>query len=95
MWTINNIALYSEGIYYLSQERDRMGVNTTPVIKSIPVSHYITPILHNAIGKGNNILEHLINKMQAVSELYTYECVSSQRDIDTTSILLCASKELI
>ena len=94
-WTINDIVLHSEGIDYFSQARDRMVVNTTPVIKSIPVSHYITPILHITIGKGNNILEHLINDMQVVDESYTDEYVASQIDIETMSILLRTSKELI
>ena len=91
-WTINDIVLHVEGISYLYQERYRMGLNTTPVFKSIPVSHYITPILHITIGKGNNILEHFINEMQAVSESYTDEYVSSHRYIETTSISLHASK---
>ena len=74
------------------QAIDRMGVKTNPVFKPIPVSHYITPILHITIGKGDNILEHLINDIQEVAESYTDECVSSQRDIETTIILLRASK---
>ena len=32
-WTINDIALHDEGIYYLSQARDRMGLKTTHVFK--------------------------------------------------------------
>ena len=32
-WTINNIALYAEGIADLEQGRDRMGVNKTPVFE--------------------------------------------------------------
>ena len=78
-YTINEIALHAEGIDDLSQVRDRMGVNTTPVLKSIPVSHYITPILHITIGKGDNILEHLINDMKAVAESYTSEYVAANR----------------
>ena len=80
------ISLYAEAINYLSQARDRE--------KNL-VSHYITSILHINIGKGNNILEHLINDMQAVYEFYTHEYVASHRDIETMSILLCESKELI
>ena len=95
MWKINYIVLHAEGIDHLYQAKDRMGVKTTPVFKSIPVSHYITPILHNAIGKGNNILEHLINDMQVVDESYTDEYFASQIDIETTSIFLRTSKELI
>ena len=29
-WTINGIAIHAEGVDYLSQERDRMGVNKNP-----------------------------------------------------------------
>ena len=72
-----------------------MGVKTTPTFKSIPASHYITPILHTNIGKENNILEIFIKDMQAFSRSYTDEYVASQRDIETTSISLRASKELI
>ena len=91
-WTINCIALYAEGIDYFTQSRYSMGVKTTHILKSITVSHYITPTLHITIGKGNNIVEHLINYMQAVSKLYTDEYVISQRDMETTSIFLRSSK---
>ena len=41
LWTINDIALHAERIDDLDQSRYRMGVNTTPVFKSIPISYYI------------------------------------------------------
>ena len=92
MWTISDIAFHAEGIYYFSQSRYSMRVNTTPIVKSIPVSYYITSILRINIGKGGNILEHLINDMQAEAELYTDEYLASYIDIETTSISLRVSK---
>ena len=86
-WTINDISLHAEGIDYLSQSRDRMVVKTTAIFKSVPVSHYITPILHITSEKANNILERLIIDMQAVSESYTIEYVASHIDTETKIIL--------
>eukprot|EP00957_Ditylum_brightwellii_P115916 8841588-Ditylum_brightwellii.AAC.1 len=58
LWTTDDIAQHAEIIDGSTKPRDRKGVKTIPVFKSTLLTHYITPILHIMIGKGNNILEH-------------------------------------
>jgi hypothetical protein len=67
--------------------RERMGVKTSPVFESIPISHCITSILHITIGKGNDILESFILEMQAATESYTDGYIAVQKEILMTTDL--------
>jgi hypothetical protein len=50
------------------QSIERMGVRTRPFLESIPILHYITPILHITIGKGHDILTSFIEEMPTAAE---------------------------
>lgn len=49
------------------------GVKAKPLFKNISLTHYINPILHITIDKVNDILEHLVDELLAVSETYSME----------------------
>ena len=51
-WMIEELAEHAGELVGSETARERMGVKTRPVFESIPISHYITPILHITIGKG-------------------------------------------
>jgi hypothetical protein len=52
--------------------RTLCGVRGKPVFDDLlPLRHFITPILHLTIGKGNNVLENYMAKLQATAEVYT------------------------
>jgi hypothetical protein len=44
-----------------------------PIFEAIPIRHFITPILHLTIGKGNNVLDNYIAKLQANAKGYADE----------------------
>jgi hydroxylamine reductase (hybrid-cluster protein) len=48
-------------------------VKGVPVFNAIALQHYITPILHLTIGKGNNVLDNYVAELQAVAEDSTDE----------------------
>jgi hypothetical protein len=39
------------------------GLRGKPIFDAIPLSHFIKPILHMMIGKGNNVLENYVAEM--------------------------------
>ena len=54
--------------------QDQKGVKEYPLFKAVPVSKYsICPILHITIGKGNNVVDNLLEEMQAAAKMYTPE----------------------
>jgi hypothetical protein len=49
------------------------GVRGEPGFNAIQLQHYLAPILHLTIGKGNNALNNYVAKLQAMAEGYTDE----------------------
>jgi hypothetical protein len=50
---------------------ERQGVKEVPLFDAVDVDHYIMPVLHLTIGLVNDILDHLVEEMQAAGEWYT------------------------
>jgi hypothetical protein len=92
-WTIEGLTEHAEKLDGSETRRERMGVKTSPVFQSIPISHYITSILHITIGKGNDVLESYILEMQAAAESYTDGYVEAQKQILTTTDLKAVSQD--
>jgi hypothetical protein len=44
------------------------GVIGKPIFDAVPLTHFITSILYLTIGKGNNVLDNYIAKLQAAAE---------------------------
>ena len=47
------------------------GVHQEPLFDLVEVDHYVVPVLHLTIGKGDDVLDHLLDEMQAAAENYT------------------------
>jgi hypothetical protein len=47
------------------------GVEGKLIFDAIPLSHFITLVLHLTIGKGHNVLDKYVAKMQAAAEGYS------------------------
>ena len=66
-WTIATLAEHAERI--ANQQinnkdiRAVCGARGKPVFDAIPLRHFITPILHLTIGKGNNVLDNYVAKL--------------------------------
>jgi hypothetical protein len=56
------------------------GVRVKPIFDAIPLSHFITPILHMTIGKGNNVLDNYGAEMQAAAEGYSDKDYVAEKD---------------
>jgi hypothetical protein len=71
------------------------GVRGKPIFDAIPLHHFITPILHMTIGKGNNVLDNYLAKMQAAAEGYSDEYyVAEKEEVRTLAEQLNAKEEL-
>jgi hypothetical protein len=71
------------------------GVRGKPLSDAIPLSHFITPILHMTIGKGNNVLDNYVAEMQAAAKGYSDKYYAAKRDkAQTTAAQLHVKKEL-
>jgi hypothetical protein len=92
-WTIKDLAEHAGNLDGSETARERMGVKTSPVFESIPISHYITSILHIMIGKGNDILESFILEMQTAAEPYTYVYIAAQKEILVMTDLKVVSQD--
>jgi hypothetical protein len=92
-WTIEELAEHAGELVGSETARERMGVKTRPVFESIPISHYITPILHITIGKGNDILTSFIEEMQAAAEGYTDGYIEAQKKMLVTKEELGVSQD--
>jgi hypothetical protein len=93
VWTIENLGEHAGNLEGSETARERMGVKTSPIFESIPISHYITSILHITIGKGNDILESFIVEMQAAAESYTDGYIAAQKEILVTTDLKVVSQD--
>jgi hypothetical protein len=50
---------------------ERRGVKEVALFDAVDVDHYVMPVLHLTIGIVNDILDHLVEEMQAAGEWYT------------------------
>jgi hypothetical protein len=71
------------------------GVRGKPIFDAIPLSHFITPILHMTIGKGSNVLDNNVAEMQAAAEGYSDKYYLAEKEqAVTTAARLHAKEEL-
>ena len=86
-WTIKSLTEHSNFLTNISDigkkvtAKERKGVKQVPLFRAIPVSRYITPILHITIGKGNNLLENILEEMQAAAERYSDRYYIKRREL--------------
>ena len=84
MWSIEQLEDHAKAIEegtVGTASRARMGVVMAPILKSIPLSNYVTPILHILIGKGNDIVNNLMLEMQSVGETYSPDYILAEREV--------------
>jgi hypothetical protein len=56
------------------------GVRGELVFDAIPLAHFITPILHLTIGKGNDVLVNYVSELQAAAEGYSDEYYAAEKE---------------
>ena len=67
-WTITKLIEHLDKIVNLEDSGDKItaqdqkGVNEYPLFKAVPVSESLYPILHITIGKGNNVVDNLLEE---------------------------------
>lgn len=94
-WTIDALKLQGAKVVsglFGNDRRKKLGVKTEPLFDAIPVSHYILPILHLTIGKGNDILDHLVVELQAAAETYSLAYVKAEWEVCHTKPKLSLAK---
>jgi hypothetical protein len=71
-WTIESLMEHAERItnqlVNTKDIRAVCGVRGKPMFDALPLKHFITPVLHLTIGKGNNVLENYVAELQAAAE---------------------------
>jgi hypothetical protein len=98
-WTIATLAEHAERIanqqINTKDIRAVCGARGKPVFDAIPLRHFITPILHLTIGKGNNVLDNYVAELQAAAEGYTDDYYAAERaEVQTTAAHLYAKEQL-
>ena len=100
LWTLDSLCAHHDVVSVhntSNSDRDRdarKGVKSKPLFLAIPLSNYIIPILHLTIGKGNNVLKHLVEEMQAAAERYSDKYLSARRGYEQNQYQLqCANEE--
>jgi hypothetical protein len=89
-WTIASLTAHAEQI--ANQETNTKdihavcGVRGEPVFDTIPLEHFITPVLHLTIGKGNNVLDNFVAELQAAAEGYMDDCYAAEKAEVVTKI---------
>jgi hypothetical protein len=71
-WTIQSLVEHADAIesgdINMKDVHAVCGARTRPIFDAIPLAHFITPILHITIGKGNNVLDNYVAELQAAAE---------------------------
>jgi hypothetical protein len=69
------------------------GVRGKPVFDALPLKHFIMPVLHLMVGKGNNVLHNYVAEFQAAAEGYTDGCYSAEKAEVVTKIAQLHAKD--
>jgi hypothetical protein len=56
-------------------------VKEVPLFDAVDVDHYVMPVLYLTIGIVNDILDHLVEEMQAVGEWYTEDYYRFEEEV--------------
>ena len=96
-WTIAALTAHAEQItnqqINTKDIRAVCGVRGVPVFDTIPLLHFISPVLHLTIGKGNNVLDNFVAEMQAAAEGYMDEYYAAEKAEVLTKIAQQHAKE--
>jgi len=95
-WTMEKLIAQATTVLETRQRltpRETQGVRSMPVLTSVPVSHYIVSLLHITIGKGNDILNHLVDEMQASGVVFTAEYMVALENIYKYTDLMSESAD--
>jgi hypothetical protein len=96
-WTIESLTAHAEQI--ANQEINTKdicavcSVRGKPVFDTIPLKHFITPVLHLTIGKGNNVLDNFVAELQAAIEGHTDNYYAAEKAEVITKIAQEHAKE--
>ena len=71
----------------------RKGVRNKPMFASMPLANHMTPILHVAVGKGNDVLDNLMKELQAAAERHSDSHVFARRGCEQNQHLWKCAKE--
>jgi hypothetical protein len=98
-WTIETLTEHAEQIVNQQTNakdiRAVCGVRGKPVFYALPLRHFITPILHLTIGKGNHVLENYVAELQAAAEGYTDKYYAAEiEEAQTMAVHLHAKEQL-
>jgi hypothetical protein len=89
-WTIETLTEHAEAIanqqVNTKDIRAVCGVRGKPVFDAIPLKHFIMPVLHLTIGKGNNVLDNYVAELQAAAEGYTDDYYAAEKAETVTRI---------
>ena len=69
------------------------GVKGQPLFDAINTDHFIPPVLHLTIGKGNDVLENLTKELQAAGEAYSPEYYKLEKNATLALLNLEKAKQ--
>jgi hypothetical protein len=98
-WTIQLLREHAErianGAVNEKDIRAVRGVKGKPVFDAVALSHFITPVLHLTIGKGNNVLENYVAELQAAAEGYSADYYAAEKAEVTTQMAHLRAKDAL
>jgi hypothetical protein len=84
-WNLESLKQHAtqieNGSVDLSSVQEVRGVKEPPLFDAIDTDHYIPPVLHLTIGKGNDVLMNLIHELQAAGEAYSEEYFNKEKNV--------------
>jgi hypothetical protein len=98
-WTMDALQKHAtsiqNGSVNLKSVQAMCGVKEQPLFDAIDTDHFIPPVLHLTIGKGNDVLENLTKELQAAAESFSPEYYNLEKDVTLALVNLeTAKKEL-
>jgi hypothetical protein len=84
-WTVEKLTAHAgkleSGELNGKNVMERRGVKEVPLFDAVDVDHYVMPVLHLTIGIVNDILDHLVEEMQAAGEWYTEDYYRFEEEV--------------
>jgi hypothetical protein len=85
--------LIQNGAINLNSVHAMSGVKEQPLFDAIDTDHYIPPVLHLTLGKGNDVLENMTKELQAAGEAYSLDYYTREKDATNALLNLENAKE--
>ncbi len=96
-WTMDALqkhaTLIQNGSVNLNSVQAMCGVKEPPLFDAIDTDHFIPPVLHLTIGKGNDVLENMTKELQAAGEAYSPDYYKREKDATLALLNLEKAKE--